>query len=260
MSRKRAIKAKVHANQDNIYELSQALVNNYKAWEEGPQKRKSWSKHDVKNIQPLTIAQEDMMHAYFQGSNVVGFGSAGTGKTLIALWLALNDVLDKTKPQERIIIVRSNVATRDVGFLPGDLHEKMSVFETPYRDILQFLVGKPSTYDDMKEAGVIDFMPTSYVRGMTWNNSIVIIDESQSQNLHELTSIITRLGTDSRLIVLGDVKQNDLIYRKNDTSGFMQAIKVFERMPSVALVKFTHEDIVRSGLVKEWILASEEIE
>lgn len=260
MSRKRAVKLRnTSTRKDNVYELSEALINNYKAWEEGPQKRKTWSKHDIRQIKPLTMAQEDFFHAYYSGSNVVAYGSSGTGKTLLALYLAMNDIIDKNQPQSRIIIVRSNVATREVGHLPGTYEEKMSPFEAPYRDICEFLVGKSSTYDDMKSAGLIEFMPTSYVRGCTWTDAIVIVDETQSMNLHEASSIITRLGDNSRLLVLGDIKQDDLIYKKNDKSGFAQALKAFELMPSVAMVKFTQDDIVRSGLVKEWIIALEQL-
>lgn len=259
MSRKRAVKTRVLNNKpDNTLELSTALLNNYKAWEEGPQKKKNWSKHDIKNLKPLTMTQEDFFHAYFNGSHVVGYGSAGTGKTIISIWLALNDVLDKEKPQNRLIIVRSNVATREVGHLPGTYEEKLAPFEIPYRDALEFLFGKSSTYDDMKAAGLIEFMPTSFIRGQTWDNAIVIVDESQSQNFHEINSVITRVGENSRLIVLGDIKQDDLIYRRNDTSGFSRVIQVFESMKSVAMVKFTQDDIVRSGFVREWIIACEQ--
>lgn len=260
MSRQRAVKARVKNNRkDNTYELSQALVNNYKAWEEGPQRRKIWSKHDVKNIKPLTMAQEDLFHAFFSGSHVVGYGSAGTGKSYISLWLALNDVLDKDKPQSKIIIVRSNVPTREVGHLPGTADEKVSVYETPYREILESLIGKSSTYDDMKAAGLIEFMPTSFIRGQTWDNSIIIIDEAQDMNFHELSSVITRKGQDSRIFVLGDTKQDDLIYKKNDSSGLAKALLVLQRMGSVAMVKFTPADIVRDDFVKEWIIACEEL-
>ena len=260
MSRQRAVKARVKNNRkDNTYELSQALVNNYRAWEEGPQKRKSWTLHDLKQIKPLTMAQEDLFHAFFSGANVVGYGSAGTGKSFISLWLALNEVLNKDTPQTRIIIVRSNVPTREVGHLPGSVEEKLSVYERPYSDIVERLIGKSSTYEDMKDVGLIEFMPTSFIRGLTLDNAIIIIDEAQDLNFHELSSVITRKGENSRLFVLGDTKQDDLIYRKNDTSGLAKALMVLERIGSAAMVKFTKEDIVRDDFVKEWIIACEEL-
>lgn len=259
MSRKRVLKTRINNRQDTTYELSQALVNNCKAWEEGPLKRKSWSKHDIINIKPLTIAQEDMFHAFFSGNNVVGYGSAGTGKTFVALWLALNEVVNRDTLQTKIIIVRSAVPTREIGHLPGTANEKLSPYEVPYRDILEELIGKSSTYDDMKIAGLIEFMPTSFIRGQTWDNAIIIVDEAQDLNFHELNSVITRIGEDSKLFVLGDTKQNDLIYRKQDESGLKDALKVFEQMSSVAMVKFTSADIVRGPFVKSWIIAVEEV-
>jgi phosphate starvation-inducible protein PhoH len=256
---RRVAKARIKSNKvDHTFELTEALLNNGYAQLEGP-KRKKWSKHDIKIIKPLTQTQEDFFHAYYTGYHLVGYGSAGVGKSFLSLYLALNDVLDPNKPQDRIIIVRSNVATRDVGHLPGTIEEKLAPFEAPYRDILESLVGRSSTYEDMKAAGLIQFMPTSYIRGQTWDNAIVIVDESQSQNAHELNSVITRIGEDTRLIVIGDVRQDDLIYKKNDTSGFSQVLKVFETMESVAMIKFTQADIVRSGFVREWIIACESL-
>jgi phosphate starvation-inducible PhoH-like protein len=260
MSRQRATRVRIKNNRkDNTYELSQALVNNYRACEEGPQQRKTWSIHDLKAIKPLTMAQEDLFHAFFSGSHVVGYGSAGTGKSYISLWLALTEVFNKTSPQKKIIIVRSNVPTREVGHLPGTVDEKLSVYETPYHDILENLIGKSSTYTDMKAAGLIEFIPTSFIRGQTWDNAIIILDEAQSCSWHELNSVITRTGENSRLLLLGDTKQDDLIYRKNDISGFPTVLRVFEQMESVAMVKFTTDDIVRSGFVKEWLMNCEQL-
>lgn len=259
MSRKRSTKSRVLRNRpDNTLELSTALINNYKAWEEGP-KKKSWSLHDIKPLKPLTQTQEEFFHSYYNDRNIVGHGSPGTGKSYISLWLALCDVLDKSKPQDRVIIVRSNVATRDVGHLPGTVEEKLAPFEAPYRDILEGLFGRASTYTDMKASGLVEFMPTSFIRGQTWDNAIVIIDEIQSLNSHEISSVISRLGIDSRLIAIGDVKQDDLIYKKNDTSGFASALRAFQLMKSVDVIQFTQEDIVRSGICREWIIACEAV-
>jgi predicted ribonuclease YlaK len=249
----------MHNNRsDKVRELSTALINNYKAWDEGPT-RKSWSLHDIIALTPLTHTQEDFFNSYYAGYHMVGYGCTGTGKTLISMWLAMCDVLDKSKPQTRVIIVRSNVATRDVGHLPGTVDEKLAPFETPYGDIFEMLFEKSSTYIDMKSAGLIQFMPTSFIRGQTWDNAVVIVDEFQSVNFHEIGSIISRLGTDSRLIVLGDIKQNDLIYKNNDTSGFVHAMNAFKRMNSVKLIEFTQDDIVRSGICREWIIACESV-
>ncbi len=260
MSRHNTAKSRVKNNRkDNTYELSQALVNNYRAWEEGPQKRKTWSKHDLKMIKPLTITQEDLFHAFYSNYQIVGYGSAGTGKSFISLWLALNEVFNKDTPQTRIIIVRSNVPTREVGHLPGTYEEKLSLYETPYRDILEELIGKRSTYDDMKAAGLIEFIPTSFIRGQTWNDAVIIVDEFQSMNFHELSSVITRKGKNSRLVLLGDTKQDDLQYKKNDVSGAAAALRVLNEIDSVAMIKFTSDDIVRDEFVKAWIIACEKL-
>ena len=256
MSRKqRAIK---NNKQANVFELTNALINNTKAWEEGP-KRKSWSKHDLRTIRPLTVAQEDMFHAYINNYNICGYGTAGTGKTFLALYLALNEVFDPKSEVNRIIIVRSIVSTRDPGHLPGTLAEKVSPHEEAYHSILHQLVGKSSTYQDMKDAGLIEFKVTSFVRGTTWDNAVVIMDESQNMNLHEFDSVVTRLGEKSKLIVLGDVRQNDLIHSRKEVSGFSDALRIMECMDDFAMVNFTQQDIVRGPLVKSWIIARESI-
>lgn len=255
MSRKRATKAATRNN--NVFELSQALINNTKAWEEGP-KRKSWTKHDLRTIRPLTVAQEEMFHAYFNDFNICGHGSAGTGKSFLAIYLALLDVFDDRSKIDHIIIVRSMVPTREVGHLPGTLAEKASPYEESYHDILRELFGRASTYEDMKAAKLIEFKTSSFLRGATWNNAMIIIDEAQDMNFEEFSSIMTRTGENSRVMVLGDMKQNDLLHSRKETSGFKRAIQTIDLMSEFAVVTFTPHDIVRSSFVKSWIMASEE--
>lgn len=236
--------------------LSLALTLNGKAMEEGP-RRKHWTGHDIKTIKPLTSTQEEMFHAWFNGFNLCAHGSAGTGKTFLALYLALQAVLERHE-QNRIIIVRSAVATRDIGFLPGTLEEKTALYELPYHDIMWELVGKASTYQDMKDVGVIEFMTTSFVRGLTWDNAVVVVDEGQNMTFHEIDSIMTRLGQNSRIIVTGDVRQTDLEGKKNGSScGMGHFLNVVKNMKEFSSVQFTVNDIVRSDLVKSWIMASE---
>ena len=148
------------------------LLLNHKAIQEGP-KRKTWSTHDLKSIKPLTPTQDEMFHAWFQGDHICAHGSAGTGKTFLALYLAFLEILE-TQNQNRIILVRSAVPTREVGHLPGTLEEKTALYELPYHDICWELFGRKTTYQDMKDAGVIEFMTTSFIRGLTWDNAIVI--------------------------------------------------------------------------------------
>lgn len=228
---------------------------NIQAMNEGP-RRKHWSIHDLKAIQPLSPVQGDMFHAWFNDLNVCAHGSAGTGKTFLALYLALNEVLQRN--QQRVIIVRSAVPTREVGHLPGTLEEKLAAYETPYEDILHELFGRSSTYHDMKEAGLIEFMSTSFIRGLTWDNAVVIVDEGENMTFHEIYSIMTRLGENSRVIFTGDLVQTDLDKRKNDVSGMAGFMDVIKNMSCFEDIKFTKHDIVRSGFVKSWIIAAEE--
>lgn len=232
---------------------------NMQAMAEGP-KPMRWSIHDIKQIQPMTENQKEFFHSYFQGDNIVAYGSAGTGKSFLGLFLGLRDVVDKKAPQDKMIIVRSAVPSREVGHLPGDLNEKMAVYETPYSDICAELFGKAGTYENMKERGVIEFLSTSYVRGSTWDNTVVVIDESQNLTWHEINSVMTRLGQNSRVIFTGDIKQSDLNRRKSDVSGMTRLIQTADRMKEFSTIQFTTDDIVRSEIVKSWIIAAEQTE
>jgi len=241
---------------EQVQFLSEMNHHNTLAMEEGPIKKK-WSIHDLKHIMPLTEMQEEMFHAFYNGNDICAHGSAGTGKTFLALYLALAELLEK-RDQHRIIIVRSAVSTRDIGHLPGTIEEKMSEYERPYREIVAELIGRSSTYDDMKQAGLIEFMSTSYVRGLTWDNAIVIVDEAENMTFHEIDSVMTRLGKNSRVIVTGDIPQTDLVKRSNDATGLPRAVKVIKNMKSFVEILFTRHDIVRGEFVKAWITAAED--
>lgn len=251
MSRKRQSNKRHELSNINF-----ALVQNGKAMEEG-RKIKHWTTHDIKAIRPLTPAQEEVFHSWYNKEHICLHGSAGTGKTFLALYLALNEVLQKN--QNKIIIVRSAVASRDIGFLPGTLEEKAAVYEIPYQDILANLVGKSSTYTDMKEAGIIEFMTTSFVRGLTWDNAVIVIDEGENMTFHEINSIMTRLGKNSRIIFAGDILQTDLDGRKHGVSGMADALSVYSDMEDFADIRFGVDDIVRSNTVRDWIIASQKL-
>ena len=253
-----ANKKRKHHRASKAAELETLVLNNSVAVREGP-KKKTWSIHDVRNIQPLTENQEDLFHAFYNGNHICTHGAAGTGKTFLAMYLALCEIFKKETPQDNIIIVRSAVATRDIGFMPGTLEEKMAFYETPYRDICVELLGRPASYDNLKEAGKVTFMPTSYVRGLTWDNAIVVIDEGQNMTFHEINSIMTRLGENSKIIFTGDLVQTDLRKSHNDKSGMDDFIKIASRMDEFATIAFTHNDIVRSNFVKSWIMACDEV-
>lgn len=236
------------------------IENNRRAAAEGPAIKKTWTKHDLRHIEPLTDSQRDMFQQYLQGDQLVALGSAGTGKSYLAFFLAIRDVLERTQPQDHIIVVRSAVATRDLGFMPGTLEEKTALFEVPYKDILADLFGRASTYENMKDAGKIKFMTTSYIRGLTWDNAIIIVDECQNMTWHEINSIMTRIGENSRIVFTGDLVQTDLNKRSQERTGMQRLLETIKHMEQFSSVQFTPKDIVRSNLVKSWIIAAEQTE
>lgn len=182
-------------------------------------------------------------------------GAAGTGKTFIALYKALEEVMDRGNPFEKVVIVRSVVPSREIGHLPGDEKEKTDVYVAPYRAVCQDLFQTEQAYDRLVEQKNIEFMITSFVRGITIDNAVIIVDECQNMNFQELSSIITRVGEGSKIIFCGDFKQTDL-NRKHDQSGLKDFVEIINRMPSFRSVEFGIEDIVRSALVKEFIVAN----
>lgn len=258
MARKTKTTRRSKKQKSNVVSLFEyEVTQNLKAQQEGPRK-KSWNVLDIKNIKPLTEAQRAMIESYWEGNEIVATGSAGTGKTYMAVWLALQTVLSKDYPQDNIKIVRSIVPTRDIGFLKGTEEEKIAPYEAPYIDIFADLLKKSHSYEDMKEASVVSFQDTMAIRGVTFNNSVIIIDEFQSMNFHELSSVITRVGKNSRIIVVGDFHQNDLNMKSNDQSGYEDFMKVVALMKEFDVVHFTRKDIVRSSFVKSFICACED--
>lgn len=242
-----------------IEELSEILECNTKAFFEGP-KTKTFSHHDLKHIKPLTYAQQQMFEMYFAGNNIIANGSAGSGKTFISIYLALNDLLCRNHGINNIKIVRSAVPSRNLGFLPGSIQEKLEPYEAPYKDIFSILLGKFDAYEQMCAMGYVTFVPTSFIRGLTWDNSIIIIDEVQNMNFYEINSVITRVGENSKIIVCGDYAQNDLHDQKYDASGMGPFLKVARASGIFEEVIFTRDDIVRSELVKKWICGLEDLE
>jgi len=217
-------------------------------------------KFSMRKILPLTPAQSDMFESYYEGYNLAAIGTAGTGKTMCATYLALNDVLQKGE-YEKVVIIRSAVQTREQGFMPGSKTQKEAVFEQPYIDIVNDLFSRGDAYQVLKSKEMLTFMSSSFVRGLTFDNSIIIVDECQSMTYHELDSIITRVGESSKIIFCGDTKQDDLQQSRNkaDISGLCDFIKVLRAIPSFDVINFTVDDIVRSGLVKEYIMAKEQL-
>jgi phosphate starvation-inducible protein PhoH len=206
---------------------------------------------DLYTVDALTESQGQFFSMFHKKPAFLLHGLAGTGKTFIALYKALETVLDKATFYERILIVRSAVPVRDIGALPGDLEEKSAVYQEPYKILCNDLINKPQAYERLREQKTLDFMLSSYIKGLTFDRTIIIVDEVQNMSYQELYNIITRVGEDSRIIFCGDTRQNDL-YAK---SGLDKFIKVLDNMPSVCHIEFNVEDIVRSGLVKEFIIA-----
>ncbi len=218
----------------------------------------------IKKIEPLTENQETFFNQYKSDQNLIAYGVAGTGKTFITLYNALLDVLDPKTPYEKIYIVRSLVATREIGFLPGDHEDKSALFQIPYKNMVKYMFEMPDDssfemlYANLKAQGTISFWSTSFIRGTTLDNCIVIVDEFQNLNFHELDSIITRVGEGSKIMFCGDATQSDLT-KQNERNGIMDFMKIIRAMPSFDTIEFNADDICRSGLVKEYIIAKLEM-
>jgi predicted ribonuclease YlaK len=213
----------------------------------------------LKAVSPLTENQHNTFDSYNTGKHLLLIGSAGTGKTYVALYLALKDIMEISE-YKQIIIIRSTVQSRDQGFMPGNDKQKASYFESPYVDIVNDLFNRGDAYQTLTNKGVLKFMTTSFIRGMTFDDSLIIVDECQSCNFHELDTIMTRVGKNSRILFCGDVKQDDLKVgnrNKNDTSGLGDLIYITKNIKSFDIVEFSLNDIVRSGLVKEYLIAKE---
>jgi phosphate starvation-inducible protein PhoH len=209
---------------------------------------------DRDTIQPLTENQRRFFEIYENSQIMLLHGVAGTGKSYIALYRALEEVLDKNNFYNQVVIVRSAVPSREIGHLPGDEKEKTEVYQQPYIDICADLFDRSDAYQRLTEQGAIKFMITSFVRGITLENSIIIVDEAQNMTDMELNSIITRVGSRSKIIFCGDFRQTDL-YKKTDMSGLKKFMVIADMMPSFKVIEFDVKDIVRSDIVKEYILA-----
>lgn len=223
-------------------------------------RRKPLNQEYLLDIEPLTENQNHLFESYAKGRHIVAYGCAGTGKTFITLYNALCDVLDEKTPYEKIYLVRSLVATREIGFLPGDHDDKADIYQIPYKNMVKYMFQMPSDsefemlYGNLKSQETIKFWSTSFLRGTTLDKSIVIVDEFQNLTFHELDSIITRIGEDSKIMFCGDATQSDLL-KTNDRNGIIDFMKILRSMPSFDVIEFGVEDIVRSGLVKEYIIA-----
>ena len=223
-------------------------------------RKKALGSEYLLDIDPLTDNQRKLYDAYAEGKHLVAYGCAGTGKTFITLYNALREVLDERTPYEKIYLVRSLVATREIGFLPGSYEDKSDIYQIPYKNMVKYMFQMPSDaefemlYGNLKAQETIKFWSTSFLRGTTLDNSIIIVDEFQNMSYHELDSIITRVGENSKIMFCGDASQSDL-QKTNERNGIIDFMTVLRKMPSFDIIEFGVDDIVRSGLVKEYIIA-----
>ena len=212
------------------------------------------------DINPITENQDLFFKEWGKGNNLFSYGAAGTGKTFIALYLALKDVMNEETPFDKVYIVRSLVSTREIGFLPGTHEDKSELYQIPYKNMVRNMFQMPDQmsfdmlYDNLKNQETISFWSTSFLRGTTLDDAIVIVDECQNLNFHELDSIITRVGQDSKIVFCGDVNQSDL-QRTNERNGILDFQRILEGMDEFSMIEFGINDIVRSGLVKSYLIS-----
>ena len=222
-------------------------------------RKKPINSEQLTDIKPLTDNQKLVFDAYENDKNLFLYGCAGTGKTFIAMYLALKEILSNKTPYEKLYVVRSLVPTREIGFLPGDHEDKAHLYQIPYQNMVKYMFKMPDDpafemlYDNLKAQETISFWSTSFLRGTTLDNAIVIVDECQNLNFHELDSIMTRVGNDSKIIFAGDVAQTDLV-KTNERNGILDFMKILQIMDEFSCLEFDVNDIVRSGLIRNYII------
>jgi phosphate starvation-inducible protein PhoH len=212
---------------------------------------------ELRHINPLTVNQQRVWDAYDSGANLMLHGYAGTGKTFLSSYLALKEVLHE-KTYKKVVIIRSVVPSRDMGFLPGTDKQKSEVYEQPYQEICDDLFGRGDGWKILKLKGLVEFTTTSFLRGMTFNDCIIIVDECNNMTFQEIDTVMTRIGQNSRIIFCGDYRQTDL-HKPHEKTGIKELMAVTRRMPSFNHIEFNIEDIVRSGVVKEYIIQKTEM-
>ena len=222
-------------------------------------KRKPINSGYLTQIKPLTPSQEKVFDAFSKQKNLYMYGAAGTGKTFIGMYLALQEILNEQSSYDKLYIVRSLVPTREIGFLPGDHEDKAELYQIPYQNMVRYMFKMPDDasfsmlYANLKAQETISFWSTSFLRGTTLDNAIVLVDEMQNLNFHELDSIITRLGVNTKIIFAGDAAQTDLL-KTNERNGILDFMKIIQGMDEFEMVEFGIQDIVRSGLVKSYLI------
>ena len=222
-------------------------------------KQKEITYSQLNQIKPVTDSQKVVFDTWKKGLNQFLFGCAGTGKTFVSLYLALSEVLRNETPFDKVVMVRSLIPTREIGFLPGDEEDKAALYQVPYSNMMQFMFEQPNEqafetlYNRIKAQGSFYFLSTSFLRGLTFDNSIIIVDECQNLNFHELDTIVTRVGQDSKIFFCGDFGQSDLT-RMNERNGLMDFLQILQEMDEFNCMEFNIGDIVRSGFVRNYLI------
>ena len=221
--------------------------------------KKEITNTDLTKVEPITDNQKLVFNSYKKGDNQFLYGCAGTGKTFASLYLAMQEVLRNDTPYDRVVMVRSLIPTREIGFLPGDEEDKAALYQVPYSNMVQFMFKQPNEqafsmlYDRLKTQGSFYFLSTSFLRGLTFDNSIIIVDECQNLNFHELDTIVTRVGQDSKIMFCGDFMQTDLS-KVNERNGLHDFLRILEEMEEFNCLEFNIGDIVRSGFVRNYLI------
>tara|TARA_B100001173_G_C15833101_1_gene481360 strand:+ start:44 stop:757 length:714 start_codon:yes stop_codon:yes gene_type:complete len=222
-------------------------------------KNKEINHNNLVTVKPIGSNQKTVFDTWKKGQNQFLFGAAGTGKTFVSLYLALQSVFDLKSKYDKVVLVRSLIPTREIGFLPGDEEDKSALYQIPYQNMVQFMFEMPNEqafnglYDKLKNQGSLYFLSTSFLRGLTFDNSIIIVDECQNLNFHELDTIITRVGQDSKILFCGDFDQTDL-HKHNERNGLHDFMKILEEMEEFNCTEFEIGDIVRSGFVRSYLI------
>jgi len=222
-------------------------------------KQKEITYSQLNQIKPVTDSQKVVFDTWKKGQNQFLFGCAGTGKTFVSLYLALSEVLRNETPFDKVVMVRSLIPTREIGFLPGDEEDKAALYQVPYSNMMQFMFEQPNEqafetlYNRIKAQGSFYFLSTSFLRGLTFDNSIIIVDECQNLNFHELDTIMTRVGQNTRIVFAGDIQQTDLT-KTNDRNGILDFVNIMQQMKEVDCIEFDLGDIVRSGMLKSYLI------